>query len=143
KDLDSRSCGSFFINPVVSERFSYSLPADAPRYFSESPSAHVVALSGDDAPSDQAFAADESAGEPATVKLSAAWLIEHSGVPKGFSLPGNSARVSTKHTLAITNPGGARAEDVAALARYIRTQVANTFGVVLQPEPTLVGIDLG
>jgi UDP-N-acetylmuramate dehydrogenase len=143
RDLDSRSCGSFFINPVVSERFSYSLPADAPRFFSDSSPAHVFALSGEDAPSGQEFIRQDSSNDSATVKLSAAWLIEHAGVPKGFSLPGNNARVSTKHTLAITNPGKASANDVFALARYIQTQVANSFGVVLEPEPTLLGIDLG
>ena len=142
-DLDSRSCGSFFVNPVVSEKFSYSLPADAPRFVSESAAPQVLNLEGDEAPSDQEFSDKRDSHHEGAVKLSAAWLIEHSGVPKGFHLPGNNARVSNKHTLAITNPGEASAADVAALARYIRTQVANTFGVVLQPEPTLVGLDLG
>jgi UDP-N-acetylmuramate dehydrogenase len=137
-DVESRSCGSFFMNPVVSERFSYSLPTDAPRYLQQSTDVTVVPL-GDEAPSDSDFGAQETA-EP-TVKLSAAWLIENSGIPKGFQLSGNSARVSTKHTLAITNPGGASAENIASLARYIQTQVLNRFGVVLQPEPVLVGLE--
>jgi UDP-N-acetylmuramate dehydrogenase len=140
-DVDSRSCGSFFINPVVSEKFSYSLPQDAPRWVQREKAPIVVALVGDEVPGDRDFADSESAG--AEVKLSAAWLIEHSGISKGFSLPGSSARISTKHTLAITNPGGGTAEDVASLARYVRTHVANTFGVVLQPEPVMVGLDLG
>lgn len=142
-DIDSRSCGSFFVNPVVSEKFSYSLPAEAPRFMSESASPQVVTLEGEEAPSDQEFSDQSKSDHEGSIKLSAAWLIEHSGIPKGFQLPGNNARVSTKHTLAITNPGDASAADVAALARYIRTQVANTFGVVLQPEPTMVGLDLG
>lgn len=137
-DADSRSCGSFFVNPVVSERFSYSLPPEAPRFILDTSEATVVTLDGE-APSDEAFYQGSGEGE---VKLSAAWLIENSGIPKGFQLPGNSARVSTKHTLAITNPGDASAEDIASLARYIKTQVLNRFGVQLQPEPILVGLPL-
>lgn len=142
-DIDSRSCGSFFVNPVVSEKFSHSLPAEAPRFMSGSASPQVLTLEGEEAPSDHEFSDQSTSDHEGSVKLSAAWLIEHSGIPKGFQLPGNNARVSTKHTLAITNPGDASASDVASLARYIRTQVANMFGVVLQPEPTLVGLDLG
>ena len=138
KDADSRSCGSFFVNPVVSERFSYSLPPEAPRFIQETAQATLVTLEGE-APSDAEFNQTSDEGQ---VKLSAAWLIEHSGIPKGFQLPGNNARVSTKHTLAITNPGDASAEDIASLARYIKTQVLNRFGVDLQPEPILVGLPL-
>ena len=137
-DPDSRSCGSFFINPVVSERFAYSLPQDTPKYVLNASQATVISLEGE-APSDADFLAESVEGQ---VKLSAAWLIENSGIPKGFQLPGNSARVSIKHTLAITNPGGASAEDVAALARYIKTQVLNRFGVRLQPEPILIDLAL-
>lgn len=138
-DVDSRSCGSFFMNPVVSERFSYSLPADAPRYHQQRNDVTVVPL-GDEAPSDSDFEAHETR-EP-TVKLSAAWLIENSGIPKGFQLPGNPARVSTKHTLAITNPGGANSSEISGLAHYVHTRVLNEFGVNLQIEPVLVGISL-
>ncbi len=138
KDLDSRSVGSFLVNPVVSEKFAYSLPADAPKWLLDHSAPQVMDLSENvDMPGKGV--SDHTNG---AVKLSAAWLIEHSGVPKGFHLPGNPARVSTEHTLAITNPGGSTAEDVVSLARYIRTQVANTFGVILQPEPTLVGLGL-
>jgi len=140
-DRDSRSCGSFFINPVVSEKFSYSLPQDAPRWVQREKAPIVVDLVGGEIPSDSEFAGAGS--DQAEVKLSAAWLIEHSGIPKGFSLPGSKARISTKHNLAITNPADASAGDIASLARYVRTQVANTFGVVLEPEPVLVGLDLG
>jgi len=161
EDPDSWSVGSFFINPVVTERFAHSLPSDAPKWLLDEDTQTVISLDAEDSTatdlhgdleSDQdrepagmapeaALPVKEALSE-AMVKLSAAWLIEHSGIPKGFQLPGGKARVSTKHTLAITNPGGADAEDVGSLARYIRTHVANTFGVVLQPEPTLVGIPL-
>ncbi|MGA1453403.1 MAG: UDP-N-acetylenolpyruvoylglucosamine reductase, partial [Pontimonas sp.] len=80
--------------------------------------------------------------EPGMVKLSAAWLIEYSGISKGFSLPGSRAAVSGKHSLAITNRGGASASEVAELARYIVTTVGNKTGIFLVPEPTLVGLEL-
>ncbi len=76
------------------------------------------------------------------VKLSAAWLIEHSGVPKGYRLPGSGALVSSKHTLAITNRGNASASDVGELARFIVQRVQQEFGVILVPEPNLYGIEL-
>ena len=76
------------------------------------------------------------------VKLSAAWLIERAGIQKGFSLPGSHAAVSSKHTLAIVNRGGATAAEVAELARFIHTRVFSEFGVRLQAEPNLVGVDL-
>ena len=139
-DPDSRSVGSFFVNPVVSEQFSYSLPPDMPRWRLGEVEDTVVALA--EAHDEKPHESAPDASRDGLVKLSAAWLIEHSGIPRGFQLPGNPARVSTKHTLAITNPGEATSEDLSALARYIRTQVANTYGVVLQPEPTLIGITL-
>ena len=76
-----------------------------------------------------------------TVKTSAAWLIEHSGFARGYGLPG-PASLSTKHTLAVTNRGGATASDVLAIARDVRDGVQATFGVTLEPEPTLVGCTL-
>jgi UDP-N-acetylmuramate dehydrogenase len=80
--------------------------------------------------------------EPRMVKLSAAWLIEHSGIGRGFALPGSRAAISSKHTLAITNRGGANAAQVAELARFVRSRVAATLGVELQPEPIGVGVEL-
>ncbi|MGB4629504.1 MAG: UDP-N-acetylmuramate dehydrogenase [Propionicimonas sp.] len=74
------------------------------------------------------------------VKSSAAWLIEHAGFHKGYGTP--PATLSTKHTLALTNRGGARASDVLALAREIRDGVEAAFGVRLVPEPFLVGCSL-
>jgi UDP-N-acetylmuramate dehydrogenase len=113
-DPDSASVGSFFTNPIVSAGFARGLPQDAARWPTED---------GD-------------------VKLSAAWLIEHAGISRGFSLPGSRAAISSKHTLAITNTGGATAEQVAELARYVQTRVLTEFGVILQPEPILVGVSL-
>jgi len=113
-DHDTWSCGSFFTNPVVSESFARTLPMDAPQW----PTV-------------------EDDGK--TVKLSAAWLIEQSGLTKGFYLPHSKAAISSKHALAITNRGGATANDVAELARYIQVQVSNKFGITLLPEPNLIG----
>ncbi len=139
-DPDTKSCGSFFVNPVVTEKFSYSLPPEAPRWLLTHGEQRVVQLATDSAVESSAF--HEEGEAQAMVKLSAAWLIEHSGMPKGFQLPGSGAAISTKHTLAITNREDATTADVAALARYVRTQVANTFGVILHPEPTVVGVSL-
>ena len=77
------------------------------------------------------------------MKLSAAWLIEHSGVPKGFAIHGSRAAVSSKHSLAITNRGGATADEIAQLARFIQSRVQAEFGVWLHPEPMCVDVDLG
>ena len=112
-DTDSHGCGSFFTNPIVSDRHARSLPSEAPKW-----------------------ALDE---DERLVKLSAAWLIEHAGIPKGFSIPGSGAAISSKHTLAITNRGTATAMDVLQLAEFIQIQVSNRFGVNLQPEPNLIG----
>jgi len=76
------------------------------------------------------------------VKVSAAWLIEHAGVGKGFHLPRSRAGLSTKHALALTNRGGATASELAELARYIQQRVQSEFGLILQPEPVLVGVEL-
>ena len=75
------------------------------------------------------------------VKTSAAWLIEKAGYAKGYNLPGPAA-LSTKHTLAVTNRGGASAAQIAALAREIRDGVHAAFGVTLVNEPVFVGHDL-
>jgi UDP-N-acetylmuramate dehydrogenase len=112
-DFDTWSAGSFFTNPIVSAAFAETLPHEAPRW-----------AVGD---------------EPQRVKLSAAWLIERAGVRRGFSLPGSKASISTKHTLALTNRGGATASDIAELARYVQVMVLARFGVSLVPEPILVG----
>lgn len=73
------------------------------------------------------------------VKTSAAWLVEQAGFPRGFRLPGSNAGVSTKHSLALTNRGGASAAEVLTLAEHIRTGVLDRFGIDLVREPTLIG----
>lgn len=72
------------------------------------------------------------------IKLSAAWLIENAGISKGFSIA-DGARVSTKHTLALTNAGGATAEGIRDLAEEITRRVRSAFGIELVPEPRLLG----
>lgn len=132
-DADSRSAGSFFVNPIVTENFARSLPADAPRFpVGEEASLRVLEIGAEVPP---------LAG-PGLVKLSAAWLIEHAGVPRGFRIAGSRAGVSSKHTLALTNRGGATAEEIAGLARYVRSMVQSQFGVLLQPEPVCIGVEI-
>jgi UDP-N-acetylmuramate dehydrogenase len=82
------------------------------------------------------------ASEQPDIKVSAAWLIEHSGVRKGFAFPRSRAGLSTKHALALTNRGGATAAEIAELARFIQGRVQSEFGLILQPEPVLVGVEL-
>jgi UDP-N-acetylmuramate dehydrogenase len=79
------------------------------------------------------------AGEDA-VKTSAAWLIEQAGFHRGYG--DGRAGISSKHTLALVNRGGATTRELLALAREIREGVSSAFGVELQPEPTLVGVEL-
>lgn len=74
------------------------------------------------------------------IKTSAAWLIEHAGFTKGYG--DGPVRLSTKHTLALTNRGNATTTDLLALAREIRNAVEATFGVVLLPEPVLINCSL-
>jgi UDP-N-acetylmuramate dehydrogenase len=143
-DPDSVSAGSFFTNPIVSESFARTLPVDSPRWpIDDDPRLPVVTPLESFSPRDLE---PQSAGGEATpsdqVKLSAAWLIENAGVKRGFSLPGSHASVSRKHSLAIVNRGGATADQVAELARYIQSRVLNEFGVILLPEPVLVGVYL-
>ncbi len=111
-DPSSVSCGSFFTNPVVSRMAAMDFPEDMQKW------------SMDD-------------GE--RFKLSAGWLIENAGIPKGYSLPGSKAKVSDKHALAITNSGGATAEEIVELARFIQERVAARWGINLIPEPNLIG----
>jgi UDP-N-acetylmuramate dehydrogenase len=75
------------------------------------------------------------------VKIAAAWLIEHAGFSKGYSL--GPVGLSTKHTLAVVNKGGASAEDVIGLAREIRARVLDRFGIELLPEPVFLGFPSG
>ncbi len=94
--------------------------------------------------------ADVPEGAPAwpqpdgTVKTSAAWLIEHAGLPKGWGaeVTGGRATLSTKHTLALTNRGDATTADLLGLARAVQERVDQRFGVRLVNEPVLVGCAL-
>jgi UDP-N-acetylmuramate dehydrogenase len=112
-DHDTWSAGSFFTNPILSQA---EVPSDAPTW-------------------------PQTDGR---VKTSAAWLIEHAGFDKGFGarLGTGRATLSTKHTLAITNRGDATTDDVLLLARTVRDGVAERFGVMLEPEPSLVDVEI-
>ncbi len=91
-------------------------------------------------------ASDVPAGAPrwpgagGRVKTSAAWLIEQAGFQRGFG--DGPVGLSTKHTLALVNRGGATTADLIAFAARIRDGVADLFGVVLDVEPALVGVRL-
>lgn len=140
-DRDSWSAGSFFTNPIVSERFARELPSSAPRYpvAGDEPVAAVTSL--EELAQGVPMRMPQSSA-PRHVKLSAAWLIEHAGIARGFRIPGSGAAISSKHTLAITNQGGATADDVAQLARFVVQRVSAEFGVLLHPEPNLYGLEV-
>ncbi|HSP16930.1 MAG TPA: UDP-N-acetylmuramate dehydrogenase [Thermoanaerobaculia bacterium] len=116
RDPDTRSDGSFFTNPVLSA-------AELERFLKKS-----------DAASAPSFPASNG-----TVKLSAAWLIEHAGFTKGF-VHGNVG-LSTKHTLAVINRGGGTAREVRELVSMVQQRVRETFGVDLHPEPNFIGFE--
>ncbi|WSJ02072.1 UDP-N-acetylmuramate dehydrogenase [Nocardia sp. NBC_01329] len=121
-DHDTWSAGSFFTNPVV--------PDDE---------VDRVRAAVRDRLGDVAIPTYPGVGG---VKFSAGWLIERAGFAKGFPGPDAPARLSTKHTLALTNRGDATTADIVALARTVRDGVAERFGVVLVPEPVTVGVEL-
>jgi UDP-N-acetylmuramate dehydrogenase len=122
-DPDTRSAGSFFVNPVL----------DAAALAAVEAAARDRCGAGTRVPH---FDAGDG-----LVKVPAAWLIERAGFGKGYSLDGG-ARISAKHTLALVNPGSATTAGLLALARQIRDGVRDTFGVALTPEPVLVGVTL-
>jgi UDP-N-acetylmuramate dehydrogenase len=111
-DRDSWSAGSFFTNPIVTVEVAASLPESAPRW----PTSNGL------------------------VKVSAAWLIENSGINKGDASGG--ARISSKHVLALTNAGNATAEDLCTLARQVQQSVLKKFAIALTPEVNLIGVKL-
>ena len=76
------------------------------------------------------------------LKTSAAWLIEHAGIEKGFRLRDSHVAVSDKHTLALTNRGGGTTAELLDLARTIRGRVDDAFGISLEAEPVLWGCSL-
>ena len=137
-DPDTHGVGSFFQNAIVTAAQARSLPLECPRWpvAPDLDAVTVIPLASYDGhvPPTKTEAPD--------VKVSAAWLIEQAGIRKGFKLPRSRASVSTKHALALTNRGGATAAEVAELARFIQNRVHAEFGLVLQPEPVLVGVDL-
>jgi UDP-N-acetylmuramate dehydrogenase len=111
-DHDSWSAGSFFTNPIVSQQEADALPDAAPKW---------PLIDG-------------------RVKISAAWLIENAGMHKGDEVGG--ARISTKHVLALTNAGDATASDIAELAKRARDSVKEKFGITLEAEVNLVGVEI-
>jgi UDP-N-acetylmuramate dehydrogenase len=111
-DHDSWSAGSFFTNPIVTQQQADTLPNAAPKW----------------------------PLNDGRVKISAAWLIENAGIHKGDEVGG--ARISTKHVLALSNSGNATAADIAELAKRARNQVKEVFGITLEAEVNLVGIEI-
>jgi UDP-N-acetylmuramate dehydrogenase len=127
-DPDSRSAGSFFTNPVLTSAEFAAVGERARRACG--PDTRVPHFPAGDG----------------QVKVPAAWLIERAGFRKGYQPPagppGAAARISSKHTLALINPGDATAAGLLALAREIRDGVRATFGVTLVIEPVLVGLTI-
>jgi len=119
-DIDSRSVGSFFVNPVLtSEQF-------------EELRKNLVSSGFDqDLPS---FPAPDGC-----VKLSAAWLIEKAGIRRGY-VYGNVG-TSSKHALAIINRGGGTAGEIVELKEIIQQRVFDSFGIRLTPEPMFIGFE--
>nr|WP_239003721.1 UDP-N-acetylmuramate dehydrogenase [Nocardia panacis] len=121
-DHDTWSAGSFFTNPVVPHERAARVRAAIADYVGDLTIPTYPAVDG--------------------VKFSAGWLIERAGFAKGYPGANAPARLSTKHTLALTNRGAATAADVIALARTVRAGVADRFGIELEPEPVMVGVRL-
>jgi len=122
-DPDTRSAGSFFVNPVLDGAALAAVEA----------AARARCGAGTRVPR---FDAGDG-----LVKVPAAWLIERAGFGRGYS-PGDGARISSKHTLALVNYESATTAGLLALARQIRDGVRDAFGVSLTPEPVLVGVTL-
>jgi UDP-N-acetylmuramate dehydrogenase len=112
-DPDCRSAGSFFKNPVISRELYSQIAAQEQTEIPHYP------------------------GPDGAVKLPAAWLLERAGFHKGYAL--GQAGISSRHTLALVNRGGATAGDIFALRDRIISEVAARFGIQLEPEPVLLG----
>ncbi len=137
-DADTTSAGSFFNNPILTESEARALPEACPRWPMDPPIEPVSVI-----PLEQFDGSVPALPvESSPIKVSAAWLIENAGLHKGFRLGQSRAALSTKHTLAITNRGGANAAEIAQLARFVRTRVSAEFGIELNPEPVFVGVEL-
>lgn len=117
-DEDCRSAGSFFKNPILSDVQWQEL--------NERAAARNLQI-----PSYPALASQK--------KISAAWLVEHSGFSKGYSA--GRVGISRKHALAIVNRGGATAAEILALKNQIQQRVDENWGIRLEPEPAFVGFD--
>lgn len=137
-DADTNSAGSFFQNLIVPESVAAQLPPECPRWpvQPDLDAATVIPLESFDG-----YVPATPTVRP-EVKVSAAWLIENSGITKGFRLPRSRAAISSKHALALTNRGNATAGELAELARFIQARVHAEFGLLLQPEPVLIDVDL-
>jgi UDP-N-acetylmuramate dehydrogenase len=122
EDHDTWSAGSFFTNPILTD-------GDFAAFRTR-----VKERLGQDA-EPPAYPAGEG-----HTKTSAAWLIDKAGFTKGYGT--GPARISTKHTLALTNRGEATTEDLLALAREVVAGVHEAFGVTLVNEPVTVGVSL-
>lgn len=120
-DENRRSVGSFFVNPTLTRAELAEVERRAARRLA----------AGQSVP--QHPAAD------GLTKVPAAWLIEHAGMPRG-TVRGRVG-LSTRHTLAIVNRGGATAADIVGFAGEIRARVRDCFGVALTPEPQLLGFE--
>ncbi|WP_433329448.1 UDP-N-acetylmuramate dehydrogenase [Spirillospora sp. CA-294931] len=126
-DPDTHSAGSFFTNPILdAARLAELERRVADRLGPETAFPRYPESPGPD-------------GAPRT-KTSAAWLIDKAGFVKGHQ--NGPVRISTKHTLALTNPGGAHTSDLLVLAREVRDGVRAAFGVELENEPVFVGVSL-
>ncbi|WP_026414275.1 UDP-N-acetylmuramate dehydrogenase [Actinomadura oligospora] len=121
-DPDTRSAGSFFTNPILDAASLAGLER------------RVAERLGPDVTFPRF---PENGGR---TKTSAAWLIDRAGFTKGHAR--GRARISTKHTLALTNPASGNTEDLLALAREVRDGVHAAFGVALVNEPVFVGVTL-
>jgi UDP-N-acetylmuramate dehydrogenase len=115
-DPDCLSAGSFFKNPVISPEQHEDLRKRATAKGLTLPSYPALEKSK---------------------KISAAWLVEHSGFAKGYGI--GRAGISSKHALAIVNRGAATAAEVIALKDQIQHRVEEIWGIHLEPEPVMVG----
>jgi len=115
-DDDCRSAGSFFKNPILSADEYERLTARAAAKNLQIPSYPALATQR---------------------KVSAAWLVEHSGFSKGYG--NGSVGISRKHALAIVNRGNATAADIVAFKEDIQGRVEEIWGILLEPEPVFVG----
>jgi UDP-N-acetylmuramate dehydrogenase len=122
-DENCRSAGSFFTNPVVEARVADQVVARA--------LAHGVVSAAEQVPR---FAVPD-----ARVKLAAGWLIERSGIGKGFRM--GPVGISTRHALALVHHGGGTTADLLRLALHVRQTVRERFEVTLAPEPVFLGVD--